>query len=72
MSKKEDTPAKAAVIREWDAWIETQTKPVTEHTALLFYGYLQREKRHLLNFRFSGDKWQRVHAWLLRERRVKD
>jgi hypothetical protein len=37
-----------------------------------FFLYLEKERPDLLNFRASGDKWQIVHAWLLRERRVKD
>jgi len=39
---------------------------------MLFFSFLEKERPDLLNFESSGDKWQDVHAWLLRERRVKD
>lgn len=37
---------------------------------LSFYNFLLNERRHLLNFRGSGDKWQDVHSWLIQAGRV--
>jgi hypothetical protein len=75
MAKNEDTDAKRAIIREWDEWSKSHASasPASGTEAQLFFSYLQRERPSLLEFR-SGeqDKWQTVHGWLLRERRVKD
>jgi hypothetical protein len=68
MLKKED--AKLAVIREWDAWSVQHTEEAKTMNGMLFFNYLQRERPDLLNFRERGDKWQDVHGWLLRARRV--
>ena len=38
---------------------------VAVHQALLFYGWLSRERPDLLRFRASGDTWQRVKSWLM-------
>jgi len=37
-----------------------------------FYLKLEKEKSSLLAFRCSGDKWQRVHGWLLQAKLVSD
>ena len=39
---------------------------------LVFFGYLQKYRPGLLNFRNQGDKWQAVHGWLLRAHKVKN
>jgi hypothetical protein len=68
MLKKED--AKLAVIREWDAWSAQHAHEAKIMNGMLFFNYLQTARPDLLNFRERGDKWQDVHGWLLRERRV--
>ena len=71
--KKEET--KWQVILEWDRWAPknlTSGKKPTGTDALIFFTYLQKECPHLLTFRTSGDPWQTVHGWLLREGRVSD
>jgi len=70
--EKDDSPAKWAVIREWDAWAPKHANEPSVSDGMNFFFYLQKQRPDLLNFRASGDKWQVVHAWLLRERRVKD
>lgn len=72
MAKREDTLAKLAVIREWDAWAPKQSDQAALRDGFLFFTYLQREHPELLDFKSSGDKWQAVHGRLLRERRVKE
>jgi hypothetical protein len=73
MAKKEDTPAKRAVIREFDAWAGRQPDPAHLPDAIVFFTHLQRERLDLLlDFKSYGDKWQAVHGWLLREGRVKE
>jgi hypothetical protein len=67
--------ARAAVIREWDLWVPKNLKPgqnAKGMDGMTFFVYLEREHPELLNFRGRGDKWQDVHGWLLRERRVSD
>jgi hypothetical protein len=40
---------------------------------MVFFNYLQRVRPDLLvDFKYPGDQWQAIHAWLLRERRVKE
>ena len=72
MAKKEDSPAKLAIIREWDARSLEHPGDAEIQDCMLFFSFLEKERPDLLNFELSGDKWQDVHAWLLRERRVKD
>jgi len=74
MSKKEDTPAKRAIIREWDDWAAKNPDGAKSATAggMFFFVHLQKERGDLLTFKADGDKWQVVHGWLLREGRVKD
>jgi hypothetical protein len=66
---RDDNPAKAAIIQEWDVWSKTHA----DNTGgLLFFQHLQHRRPDLLlDFKTPGDKWQTVHAWLLGARRVK-
>jgi hypothetical protein len=60
-----------AIIREWDAWAPgNDTRAVSK--GLEFFAHLQKEKPHLLEFSYPGDKWQAVHGWLLHARRVQE
>lgn len=59
--------AKREIISEWHRWAEDNIKEgqgATGLIALEFYGHLQNQKSWMLDFRYRGDKWQRVHAWL--------
>jgi|HubBroStandDraft_4_1064222.scaffolds.fasta_scaffold2982720_1 hypothetical protein len=71
MAKNEDTPAKWAVIKEWDAWVSKHGEEARIGDGMFFFAYLQRECPDLLDFKYPGDKWQAVHGWLLREGRVR-
>ena len=63
--------AKPLIIAAFDAWrTERGLRRPTGHDAFAFFGDLNREHPKLLDFRCSGDKWQRVHGWLIRARRV--
>jgi hypothetical protein len=72
--KKDD--AQRSIILEWDGWAASNLVPgvrITVADGLAFFGYLQKHRPKLLNFRNrSGDKWQTVHGWLLRARKVKN
>jgi hypothetical protein len=63
MLKKE---AEERVIDEWFVWARSQgiAGKGKGTDALQFFAYLRRDRRHLLNFTASGDKWQIVHGWL--------
>src|SRR5947209_831277 len=37
---------------------------------LIFFGYLQRRRPDLLEFKASGDRWVTVHGWLAREGKI--
>ena len=61
--------AELAISAEWKRWGKTNLAAdhkATGKVALIFFGYLQANCPYLLDFRFSGDKWQRVHGWLNR------
>lgn len=68
--KKAD--AEYAVIAEWDRWAELNPDDAKIMNGMMFFTYLQRERPDLLSFKSSSDKWQDVHGWLLRARKVKD
>jgi len=73
--RKEDTDARRAVLAEWDSWATKHITPGATpngHDAMLFFGHLQKNRSDLLEFRYPGDKWQRVHGWLMSHRQVKD
>ena len=67
---------KALVLLEWDRWLQTQPIDPSKATArdtLKFFCELQDRRSPLLDFQSTGrDKWQVIHAWLLREGRVAD
>jgi hypothetical protein len=63
-------PAKGPVIQEWDAWSVIHPDEATAMNGMMFFNYLQKHRPDLLKFADNGDKWQTVHGWLLRERRV--
>lgn len=72
MAKNEDDPARVAILQEWDAWAQWHPREAKKAGGMLFFTYLQKERSDLLiDFKASGDKWQIVHSWLLRERKVK-
>lgn len=66
--------AERAVVSEWHRWSGSQNlnQPASGTEGLIFYGYLTQKRPDLLTFRCSGDRWQRVHAWLLSHRLVID
>lgn len=67
--------AELAVVDEWRAWAKANALATPKGQgadALIFYGYLQSARPELLSFRCSGDKWQRVHSWLLSRQLVAD
>jgi hypothetical protein len=69
--KKEE--ARRAVLAEWRAWVAANGKTNPNGMdGLMFFSDISREKSHLLQFKTSGDPWQDVHGWLLRDRLVSD
>jgi hypothetical protein len=67
-----DSPAKQAIIEEWDAWSKEHPADTTVMGGMLFFTHLQEKRGDLLEITTAGDKWQTIHAWLLDERKVKD
>jgi hypothetical protein len=69
--KKEE--AHRSVVHEWDDWAASNLGPDIQGTrtdGLAFFSYLQKHRPTLLNFRNRADKWQTVHGWLLRARKI--
>jgi hypothetical protein len=68
--------AKTSVVREWDRWAAKHVpsnQKASGNDGFAFYQYLRKEQPELLNFKTGeADRWQTVHAWLLREGKVKD
>ena len=65
--------AKRLVLQEWDDWAAKNLPPGQKASGtdgLIFFGYLQRQRPHLLEFKASGDRWVTVHGWLAREGKI--
>jgi hypothetical protein len=70
MKKKED--ARLAVLREYDRWAKDHPNDAKKMGGYVFFGYLEKERPDLLDFRAAGSKWQIVHLWLRHGGRLKD
>ena len=55
--------AKKLIVTEWRAWSK-QHGSYSGYHMLTFFNWLQKDRPHLLSFRCTGDKWQRVHGSL--------
>lgn len=51
------------IVAEWRTWSKLRGS-YSGADMLRFFCWLQNDRSHLLLFRCSGDKWQRVHGWL--------
>lgn len=65
--------ARREILAEWRKWrkADNLTAP-TGTDGLVFFGWLRNNRPDLLSFKASGDKWQRVHAWLRGAGELKD
>ena len=68
--KKDD--ARLAVLREYDRWAKKHPNDAKKMGGFVFFGYLEKERPDLLDFRAVGSKWQTVHGWLRDGGRLKD
>ena len=71
--KKED--AKKLILTAFPRWwgrTRGEREEATGDNAIVFCGYLQQEKPHLLNFRAVSSKEKLIHGWLLHARLVPD
>jgi hypothetical protein len=67
--------AERAIVAEWHEWRAAnlpRDKQASGTDALRFFQQVQATRPDLLSFRYNGDKWQRVHGWLLHRRLVID
>ena len=65
--------AKKLVLQEWDDWAPKnvpQGQQARGTDGLIFFGYLQSQRPHLLQFKTSRDRWQTVHGWLARAGKI--
>ncbi len=63
--------AEIQILSEWVDWRAenlVRDEIATSVDGVSFYNFLQKEKPHLLDFGHKGDKWQTIHAWLVREK----
>ena len=54
--------AKTEIQRAWKLWSEDNSGSEAKFS---FYAWLTRYRPYFLTFRCRGDRWQRVHSWLL-------
>ncbi len=67
--------AEIQILAEWVDWRAknlVRGETASGMDGVVFYDFLQKEKPHLLDFGRKADKWQIVHAWLVREGAVCD
>jgi len=57
--KRKDAEFEAKKL--WINWVGAKNK-YGKHFGVTFYGWLQRNHPHLLNFKVSGDRYQTVSA----------
>jgi hypothetical protein len=60
------TEVEQLIVAEWRTWSK-QRGSYSGADMLSFYCWLQKDRSHLLLFRCSGDKWQKVRGWLQRD-----
>ncbi len=65
MKPKQRIKVKEARLEIQRAWVRWDGDKRTPQSMFLFYGWLSRFRPYFLTFRCKGDKWQRVHSWLL-------
>ena len=57
MAKHEDSPAKLAILQEWDFWEKEHPEAASLSGSLRFFEYLKNRRPDLLmDFRASDDK----------------
>jgi hypothetical protein len=55
--------ARRTLLREYDNWAKDHPDDATKRGGVVFFTYLQKERRDLLNFHaVGGEKWQRSTA----------
>lgn len=62
----QEKDAKRLILLEWQKWDAKTGAKQADMRA--FYEWLKSEKATLLNFRTTGDRWERVKIWLVRGR----
>jgi len=65
--------AKRLVLQEWDDWAAKNVPPgqtAMGTDGLIFFGYLQSQRPHLLEFKTTDDRWPIVHRWLSQEGKI--
>ena len=70
MKIKED--ARHSVLREYDRWAKDHPNDAKKTGGFVFFGFLEKERPDLLDFRPVGSKWQNVHPWLRHGGQLKD
>jgi len=65
--------AKKMILKAFDEWrVRQGLHTPNKRDALAFYADIQKDQPHLLDFRCSYDKWQKVKDWLIQAERVSD
>ena len=67
--------AKEKLMKEFDEWayeFKSSQKPTVQEAFFTFFSYISSEKPSLLDFKYPGDKWQKVKSWLIESSRITD
>lgn len=64
MSQANERREIEALFRRWVAEQSGTLPYLGQDGGLIFFGWIQKNRPDLLDFRYSGDQWQHVSAWL--------
>jgi hypothetical protein len=66
--------ARRMILSEWATWAAEKRLTNPRGTdGFIFFGFIQKERPHLLEFKTPvSDKWQVVHGWLTMARLASD
>jgi hypothetical protein len=62
--------AKKAIIAEWCTWAKKHGVYGITDMQIFYVTWLKRNTPELLSFKFDGDQWQVVRAWLQHDERL--
>jgi hypothetical protein len=61
MASRSRSELEPAIIQEW---LKRPVGQRSENDVLIFHGYLEQERPHLLSFKAAGDKYQTLKSIL--------
>jgi hypothetical protein len=56
--------AKKLLIDEWRPWAKQRGSYTITDMQIFYFSWLKKNRPELLAFKYQGDQWQVVRAWL--------